>query len=85
MRSGDKRQRYAFYLILPNEFMPNLAKKSKFGMNSTYKELLNSKIKASLYEYEISLNAAYNFKSLANSQTTMPAVTLTFNECLVPN
>ena len=38
MRSGDKRQRYAFYLILPNE---------------------------------ISLNAAYNFKSLANSQTTM--------------
>ena len=47
MRSGDKRQRYAFYLILPNEFMPNLAKKkSKFGMNSTYNELLNSKIKA---------------------------------------
>lgn len=46
MRSSDKRQRYAFYLILPNEFMPNLAKKSKFGMNSTYNELLNSKIKA---------------------------------------
>lgn len=23
--------------------------------------------------------------SLANSQITMPAVTLTFNECLVPN
>lgn len=85
MRSGDKRQRYAFYLILPNEFMPNLAKKSKFGMNSTYKELLNSKIKASLYEYEISLNAAYSFKSLANSQTTMPAVTLTLSECFVPN
>lgn len=46
MRSGDKQQRYAFYLILPNEFMPNLVKKSKFGMNSTYNELLNSKIKA---------------------------------------
>ena len=27
----------------------------------------------------------YNFRSLANSQTTMPAVTLTFRECLVPN
>ena len=25
--------------------MPNLAKKSKFGMNSTYNRLLNSKIK----------------------------------------
>ena len=35
MRSGDKQQRYAFYLILPNEFMPNLEKKRKFGMNST--------------------------------------------------
>lgn len=46
MRSGDKQQRYAFYLILPNEFMPNLAKNSKFGMNSTYKGLLNSKIEA---------------------------------------
>ena len=46
MRSGDKQQRYAFYLILPNEFMPNLAKKSKFGMNSTYNGLLNSKIRA---------------------------------------
>lgn len=46
MRSGDKRQRYAFYLILPNEFMPNLDFFAKFGMNSTYNELLNSKIKA---------------------------------------
>ena len=54
-------------------------------MNSTYNELLNSKIKASLYEYKISLNAAYSFKSLANSQTTMPAVTLTLSECFVPN
>ena len=35
--------------------------------------------------YEISLNAAYSFKSLANSQTTMPAVTLTLSECFVPN
>ena len=84
MRSGDKRQRYAFYLILPNEFMPNLAKKSKFGMNSTYNGLLNSKIRA-VYEYEVCLNSAYNFKSLANSQTTMPAVTLTLSECFVPN
>ena len=49
-------------LLLTNEFMQNLAKKRKFGMNSTY-----------------------SFKSLANSQTTMPAVTLTFRECLVPN
>ena len=33
-------------LLLTNEFMPNFAKKRKFGMNSTYNELLTSKIKA---------------------------------------
>ena len=30
-------------------------------------------------------NSTYSFRSLANSQTTIPAVTLTFRECLVPN
>ena len=28
------------------------------------------------------MNSTYSFRSLANSQTTIPAVTLTFRECL---
>ena len=32
-----------------------------------------------------SFRVGYNFRSLANSHTTIPAVTLTLSECLVPN
>ena len=43
------------------------------------KNLSNSK------KRKFGTNSTYSFRSLANSQTTMPAVTLTFRECLVPN
>lgn len=60
-----------------NHFYPSLG--------DFYTLLLLNEFVQTWQKRKFGTNSTYSFRSLANSQTTMPAVTLTFRECLVPN
>ena len=60
----------------------DLVKDPEFGGVGTF---LQHKGFLQFKKHKFGMNSTYSFRSLANSQTTIPAVTLTFRECLVPN